>query len=106
MRTEHRFMNHQSHFMLAIQISLNSSSTHRITHGHFRCRMIFLSSCIVLEPTLDGTILDATDLNHVIDASRIVNVRSANDGVSLFFSMLLDFSNIPLHRLLSSRDYI
>ena len=41
--------------------------------------MIFLSSCIVLEPTLDGTILDATDLNHVIDASRIVTVRPVDD---------------------------
>ena len=47
----------------------------RIIHGHFRCRMIFLSSCVVLEPTLDGTILDASDLNHVIDATRIVQVR-------------------------------
>ena len=48
---------------------------------HWRCRMIFLSSCVVLEPTLEGTLfLDATYRDHVIDASRIISVRDDGPG--------------------------
>jgi len=50
------------------------------TETHFRCRLIFLSSCIVMEPTLKGTLfLDATYDQHTIDASRIVSVREVSD---------------------------
>ena len=46
-----------------------------------RCRIIFLSSCIVFEPTLEGDkFLDATYPHHVIDFIRILGVQSVNDG--------------------------
>ena len=50
------------------------------TETHFRCRLIVLSSIIVMEPTLKGTLfLDATYDKHTIDASRILSVREVSD---------------------------
>ena len=48
---------------------------------HFRCRIIFLSSCIVFEPTLEGDkCLAATSPHPVIDLFRILGVQAVADG--------------------------